>query len=282
MEHIFKTLLFIRITTFILLCWICHFYNEINIHNKFLDECYNYHRRLYISNYRLLSKYWQNKNSSIVCLKEKIPNVIKNKKGMSNKEKRTARKKQKSYGSSSGDAGAHKKCMKNNTCIFETKNYSYLEKKIFKELDYIDFLKKKKTITDRLYKKIIRKKYSLRLSFPVILLLLLSVAFIVEYFTCNGLVKVLYNNVFYESLKLQGIQLVNSIKNGFPDTTSGKIFYILVEISKGDNRYGVNINFFGSLVYILPFFILGIAIILGIVYYHKKVKKYNKIKFRRR
>lgn len=44
-----------------------------------------------------------------------------------------------------------------------------MEKEIFKELDYIDFLKEKRTVSNKTYKKITLEKYGL----SIILLLLL-------------------------------------------------------------------------------------------------------------
>ncbi|KAI4837658.1 hypothetical protein MKS88_003071 [Plasmodium brasilianum] len=279
MKQNIKLLLFIKIITFILLSWICHFCNVLRTHNNYFVKCYNNLRKLYTRNYRILSKYKQHMNSNVVCLKD-IPIVLKDKKDISNNAKWTVTKKEQSNGSLLRNARSHKKDMKNKTCIYETKVYSHLEKRIFKELDYVDFLNKDIAITDKLYKKIIRKKYALRLFFPVILLLLLTIAFLVEFFFGYGVVNVLYNNsILYEILNLK---MLKSLQSSFQVTNSGKLFCIAVEATKEENKAGIIKNFYGSLIYILPFFILGIAIILGIFYYHKKVKKFNKIKFGKR
>ncbi|SBT85947.1 fam-l protein [Plasmodium malariae] len=180
MEQKFKLLLFSKVFTFILLSWIYHFYIYKSTHNKsFVEYCKN-HRKLYIRNYRLLAKYNNDKDSSVVCLKKEIPVGVNNKNDITYIEKESTTKNKASNRYAPRNARGNKKCMKNKSCIFEMKKYSHLEKKIFKELDYVDFLKKNKTISDKIYKKIIRKKCGLRFALPLLLILVLLVSFILD------------------------------------------------------------------------------------------------------
>ncbi|KAI4839604.1 hypothetical protein MKS88_002161 [Plasmodium brasilianum] len=273
MEQKIKTLLFKKISAIIILSWICHIYIYTRTHNESLVKCYNSPRILYTRKYRLLAKYNQDRNSTIVYLKEDMPN---DKRDTSNNEKCVIGKKKQSNGSLPRNARCHKKNMKNKSYIFETGKYSYIEKKIFKELDYLNFLKNKRTISDKLYKKIILKKFSLRLSFPVILLLLFSIALLVELFVGYGVTNLLFG-VLSRYLDKSGLE---SLQNTLLATPFGKMFYTVVEISN-EKKSGLIRNFLGFIVYFSVFFILGISMILGIAYYHKKVKKYDKIIFKR-
>ncbi|SBT00341.1 Plasmodium exported protein (Pm-fam-a like), unknown function, partial [Plasmodium malariae] len=221
-------------------------------------------------------------DSSIVSVKNEITNGVNDKKNICNNEKWVATKKKQSNGFIPGKERAHKKDTKNKSCIFETKKYSRLENKIFKELDYMDFLKNNRTIGDKLYKKLTRKKLAIRLASPLILFLLLLIGFLLDVFAgcwfIRGLMKILnwtlgWNN-WYKSLhdSLRNSPLGVLFKSNLItfNTKSLQKGHILVE------------NFFYYLIYCIPYFILVFTITLGIVYYHKKVKKYNEIKFRKR
>ncbi|SBT01678.1 Plasmodium exported protein (Pm-fam-a like), unknown function [Plasmodium malariae] len=152
----------------------------MSTHNKSFVEYYKNHGKLYIRNYRLLAKYNNDKDSSTVCLKKEIPVGVNNKNDITYIEKESTKKKKASNGYAPRNARGNKKCMRNKSCIFEMKKYSHLEKKIFKELDYVDFLKKNKTISDKIYKTIIRKKCGLRFALPLLLILVLLVSFILD------------------------------------------------------------------------------------------------------
>ncbi|SBS94695.1 Plasmodium exported protein (Pm-fam-a like), unknown function [Plasmodium malariae] len=95
----------------------------------------------------------------------------------------------------------NKQDMKNKSCIFETRKYSRLEKKIFNELDYEDFLKNNRTISDKLYKKIMRKKCGKRFSLPLLLLSVLLVSLILDLSWGFGLVRGLYEFIIIKKLK---------------------------------------------------------------------------------
>ncbi|SBS95762.1 Plasmodium exported protein (Pm-fam-a like), unknown function, partial [Plasmodium malariae] len=155
--------------------------------NKYLNENYNLHEKNHIKSYRLLAKCKQDHISSIVGLKRVIPNnELKDKMNICNSEKEDKCKYEQLEESSLNSVGYHKQTKKNKTCIFETKDYSELEKKIFKELDYFDFLRNNRTISDNLYKIVVLKKCQLRIFTPVILLILLSVSLVLDfYFNCG-------------------------------------------------------------------------------------------------
>ncbi|SBT88050.1 fam-l protein [Plasmodium malariae] len=286
MERKIKTLLFIKIYAFVFLSWICHFYIYMSKQNKYLVACYNHHRKIYARNYRLLAKYKQDKDSIIVCLEKEIPNRVNDKKNISNSKKLLSREKKQSNGSFPINVRGHKKNMKNKSCIFLTKQHSHMEKKIFKELDYVDFLKNNRTISDNTYKKIIYKKCGLRFALPIFLLLVLSISFMLDNFwgygvfygffrlirtySGGGWMKELTSKLWHSPFRWLFVSQ-NALKK--PGCTSGKICI---------NGNMVAESFCGFFIYFVPFIILGIILILGVVYYHKKVKKYEKIKFKNR
>ncbi|KAI4837507.1 hypothetical protein MKS88_003984 [Plasmodium brasilianum] len=127
MEQKFKSFLYIKISTFIILTWICHFYIYMSRQGKSLVECYNQHRRLYARNNRLLAKYMQDKYTRILYLKEEIPNRQNNVNDIFNNVKYSSGKTKQLNWSSQGNKRRHNKDMKNKSCIFETKKYSHLE-----------------------------------------------------------------------------------------------------------------------------------------------------------
>ncbi|SBS96705.1 Plasmodium exported protein (Pm-fam-a like), unknown function, partial [Plasmodium malariae] len=247
-----------------------------NTHEKPLNECYNNRKKLYTRYYRLLAKYKQVKDSSIVCLKEDIPNGDNNKKDIFSNEKRNTGTMKQSNGNPLYNVKGHKQSMKNKSCIFETKKYSHLEKKIFKELDYEDFLKNNRTISDKLYKKIIFKKYRLRIVLPLLLFFLLIIPLILDLSGSFALVTELYKALG----KYLGKGWTTNLKEWL---CASPFWWLGRELQHSSKKYSyIVIPFFRSIIYFLPLFILGVTIILRIVYYHKKVKKYERIKFKQR
>ncbi|SBT86072.1 fam-l protein [Plasmodium malariae] len=278
MEQKNKTLSFIKFVTFVLLSWIFHFHTYVSTHEKSLNECYNNRKKLYTRYFRLLAKYKQVKDSSIVCLKEDIPNGDNDKKDIFSNEKRNTETMKQSNGNPLYNVKGHKQSMKNKTCIFETKKYSHLEKKIFKELDYEDFLRNNRTISNKVYKKIILKKYGLRLILPVLFFLLLLIPIILDLSGHFALV-----DTFYNVLKTNfGDSLINPLKKLLWESPFCWLGSILKEAKTKKEQSFIVIPFFTSIIYFLPLFILGVTIVLRIVYYHKKVKKYERIKFKKR
>ncbi|SBS95858.1 Plasmodium exported protein (Pm-fam-a like), unknown function [Plasmodium malariae] len=247
-------------------------------HKKCLIKCYNHNRKFCTRNYRLLEKYNQNKFSSIVCLKEGMPNGMHSKKDIYTNEKCTSGKKIQLNGSSIKNAKDHKKNMKNKSNIFETNKYSYLEKKIFKELDYENYLKNNRTISDKLYQKIICKKYRLRSFLPLLLFSLLSISLILDYSCSLGLAKGLIRLV---SACYGDNKWVSTLGHLLKTTSPFKEFFMVLD----SNKKVVNIyvtSLFRTSIYLIAYLMLGVTFILMILYYHKKIKKYEKIKFRNR
>ncbi|SBS96189.1 hypothetical protein PMALA_051930 [Plasmodium malariae] len=119
--------------------------------------------------YRLLEKCKQGDVSNIVVLKHVIPNgELEDKTDISNNEKGDKRKYKQLNRSSFSNVEQNKHSKKNKSYIFETKKYSHLEKKIFKELDYLDFIKNNNTISDKVYKKFLLWLWSQKGSFCII------------------------------------------------------------------------------------------------------------------
>ncbi|SBT01090.1 Plasmodium exported protein (Pm-fam-a like), unknown function, partial [Plasmodium malariae] len=222
---------------------------------------------------RYLEKCKQNKDLHIVGLKEEIPNnrVYETKKDISNNVKLSTGKKEQPTGRSLENSKVNKSFVKNKSCMFETKKYSHLEKKIFKELDFVDFLRSNKNISDKTYKKIMRKKLSLRLGSPLLLFLLLLTTLIVDislrlssdgngFWNLSGLGKTLkeYEEVLRPYLGWLSKPLLTS-----GDSTSISVLGPL----------------FSVILFVIPFLLLGVTLISYILYYHRKAKKYEKIKF---
>ncbi|SBS97926.1 Plasmodium exported protein (Pm-fam-a like), unknown function [Plasmodium malariae] len=217
--------------------------------------------------YRILAKYKQDKDSNLICLKEDILNY----------EKMLREKNKWSNGSSPMNIRGHKQHMKNKSCMFETKKYSHMEKKVFKELDYIDFLQNNKTISDKIFRKTVFKKYRVRIILPLCLFILLSTYLILD-FSCGlgivgSLLKVLKETVGSEWSKTLRLFLWEL-----------KLDFLWPKgiTSKGTTWTFMTKPFLFYLIYLIPFLILGFTTILWIFYYHKKVKKYQKIKFSKR
>ncbi|SBS96090.1 Plasmodium exported protein (Pm-fam-a like), unknown function [Plasmodium malariae] len=233
--------------------------------------------------------------STTIYLKEENPiNVIHKKNNIYNNEKDASGKKKPSNENSSENSGGHKPAVKNKTCTFETKKYSPIEKKIFKELDYTDFLKNNRTINNRVYKKIIRKKYGLRIVLPIIIVLFLLIIYIIDislgYAQKGSLlyhlgltkeyIKSLSSNTTWNYI-LEGLKKLEGFLEHATSSTSSAICSFC-DIGKKVSEYCKLGQLFRIAIYCLPFLILSITIISGIIYYHKKVKKYDKIKLRKK
>ncbi|SBS96056.1 Plasmodium exported protein (Pm-fam-a like), unknown function [Plasmodium malariae] len=268
--------------------------------NSYLGELFykkNFDEKLETRTQRTLAKYNQDKIACNIMLKEEIPNNERlEEKDIVNNEKGGTGCKNHSYVSLTKDTKRYKQSKKNNSGIFETKKYSCFEKKIFKELDYIDYLKNNRTISNKVYKKIICKKYGLGIAIPIVLVLFLLTVFIVD--LALGLVPESKGGLWYE-LGLWGplknlvdgksgwlYTFLNSVRSKLPTgfTNCGK--WVSSEASAGGSHTcweacTLN-NLFGYVVYFIPFIILGLIFIIKVVYYHKKVKKYQKIKLRKK
>ncbi|SBT86427.1 fam-l protein [Plasmodium malariae] len=270
MVQIIKLLFFIIISTFIFLSWKCYFNSNLWELSKSLIEQYSLHGKTYLRIYRLLAKCKKHKDSYFLILKEEIPkNGVNERKDITNNEKGTNTKSKQSSGSSLMNKGENKQPLKNKSCIFKIKKYSHLEKKIFKQLDYVNFLKNNKGISNKAYKKIIRKKYGLRIASPLILFLLVSIPSIVNL----SLDKIINNNLFSV---LKSCSLFTQFKTSLEAIwdSSEWLWKALFE-----SKVKILDGLYVILIYVIPFFILGVTLISAFVYYHKKIKKYDKIKF---
>ncbi|SBS96276.1 Plasmodium exported protein (Pm-fam-a like), unknown function, partial [Plasmodium malariae] len=252
--------------------------------NKYLYENYIYSRKIHATTYRILSKYKQDKCSNALGLKEEMTNNgMAKKKDISNHMEGYSGKRKHSNGSSSEYKGKCKSYMKKNKCMFETKNYSYFEKKIFKEMDFMDFLKNNKTISNKSYRKIIRKKCVLLFVLPLLMFFLLSLLPIVD--LSWGLVdgKGLWDAIGFSTIleKSGKSGLLKKVYDSLKDVVKG-FWTSIGKTSENISELHVLLRLFRILIYGLPFLILGITFISRVVYYHKKVKKYERIKFRQR
>ncbi|SBS96540.1 Plasmodium exported protein (Pm-fam-a like), unknown function [Plasmodium malariae] len=281
-----KLLLFIKIVAFVLLTWISQFYNDSSTWNTYFEEKYKLDIILCGRYYRLLAKCTKDKYSSNVRLIQGIPNNgIQEKYNVHESEMGVTGKKKISRRTSLQNEKYYKNLVKNKCSIFETKKYSHLEKKIFKELDYENYLKNNRTISDKLYKKIICKKYGLRLALPLLIFVLLPISFILDYSCSNGFINWLFYFLkmlipdwlkkFHEFLRTSHLGWF--FKKGKSIVTSSYVAQLGGNVKKVTESYVS--SFFVYLIYVLPFIILGVTLILWIVYYHKKVKKFENIKF---
>ncbi|SBS99974.1 Plasmodium exported protein (Pm-fam-a like), unknown function [Plasmodium malariae] len=243
---------------------------------------YQIEKKIDASTYRILAKYKQDKDSCAVYLQEYIPKYPSNEKRyISNNEEKIPETKKQSNGSASVNGG-HKHHMKNKSFMFETKAYSRIEKKIFKELDYFDFLQNNRTITDKFFRKIIFKKKKLRICLPLFFFLFLLISIILDFSCGYGIIG--------ELLKIltatQGSQWSRSLRSFLRNPNLDFLWYtskVTVKSRSSTTSWTfITKPFLIYIIYCIPLLVLGITIILGIFYYHKKVKKYQEIKFRKR
>ncbi|KAI4841417.1 uncharacterized protein MKS88_000138 [Plasmodium brasilianum] len=275
-------LLLVNIFAFNFLPWRSYFNNDMSLFNNSLNEMYIFRRKLGTRVRRLLSKYKQDMYSNILGIKDDLPyDGENNKKSVCSNENDKKVRTKSTKKSSLNKAGNHKQDKNYNSCIFGTKKYSRFEKKIFRELDYEEFLKKNRTISDKLYKKIILKKYGLRLFLPLLLFSLLSLSLILdlsgEFGLQNMLRKVLNILGAKDWIKNLGLNFNKLIGGSW--ATFLKPFF--TPAFGSDNKPKVFSNLFGTVIYFVPFIIMGVTIITWIIFYHKKVKKYEKIKFKK-
>ncbi|KAI4841014.1 hypothetical protein MKS88_000782 [Plasmodium brasilianum] len=251
MEQKIELTTLIKKLTFVLVIWICHFYIDAN------------------------------KDLNVVNLKQELSNIGEHETidVIYNERWKTDKKKQLN-GCSPKNAVMNKRELKNKTDIFERKKHSNLEKKLFKELEFLDFLKNRRTISDKLYKKVIYKKCGLRLVLPLFLLLLLLKIFIVD---------LSFTSVSSDKWWLAEITGLDTYKrqlsppawmNDYFSWITQTIFGLIQKCSGASKCvFG---HFIRTVIYLIPFIIFIVMFISAVFYYNKKVKKYKKIKFRRR
>ncbi|SBS92342.1 Plasmodium exported protein (Pm-fam-a like), unknown function [Plasmodium malariae] len=239
----------------------------------------NFDKKLDTKTYRSLAKYEVDTGSFSIRLNKEIQNNERSKeKDLYNNEKVDIGRKHHSKKSLTKNAKGHKLSKNNKSSIFETKKYSRLEKKIFKELDYEDFLKKNKMISNNTYKKIICKKYGLKIALPLLLFLFLLTVLIVDFvigWLSDGKGGFWYQLELWEPLeklaKVEGGWLYKSlewIRSKLPESFTNCAKWVSTGASQGgshtcnevllspfDNNQKKNMIrlFFGNL-YILSFF----------------------------
>ncbi|SBT85673.1 fam-l protein [Plasmodium malariae] len=286
MERKIMLLLFIKIyALIILLSWAFHFKNDVSIFIKFQYENYNLGKKLEDRRYRTLAKYKQDMYVHNTYLKEDIKNYVSNeKKDVTDIEKKVTTKKEKLNTVSSTTERGHKQYIKNKSCMFETRKYSHMEKKIFKELDYIDFLNNNKTISNKIFRKLVLKKYRVRFVLPLFFVLCLLASIILDFSYGVGLIR-----GFIELLKHPFVGWLSPLHKALKESPLSFLFESLKGLDRtkkkledsGVHKYYVT-SFLFYMIYLIPFLILTFTLIFMVVYYHKKVKKYQKIKFRKR
>ncbi|SBS99068.1 Plasmodium exported protein (Pm-fam-a like), unknown function [Plasmodium malariae] len=301
----------IEITAFDLLTWRINLLNDMSSFKKYFDENYDVLRKLDTRIYRLLTKNKQNSHLSTMSLKEEVPYNGENKREHTYiNEKRELTRKKLLNVSSLNNCKNHKQEKKIKSFIFETKKFSYLEKNIFKELDYENFLKNNRVISDKLYKEIMFKKYRLRIvlknnrvisdklykeimfkkyrlriALPLLLFLSLSLSLILDLFVGCGLINMLRQllSMYDKNIwKFLGQNFGNFIGKDLADFLRPLWTYTTSESGQIKMKVYATNGLCGILIYFLPFVILGVTLISGIIYYHKKVKKFEKIKLRKR
>ncbi|SBT85722.1 fam-l protein [Plasmodium malariae] len=284
MEEKIKLMFLTKIVAFILLTCIRD-NRDLAWFNIMQSEKFNHNRKLQEKTCLSLTKYNQDNSSCIVGLNEEISRSGKDvRTHMYNNEVDKVSKKQLNKSSMNNKRG-HKNDKKNKSCIFETKKYSRLEKKIFKELDFSNFLRSNRTISNKLYKKITLKKYGLRIVIPLLLFLLLLISLILDLSGSYGII-----NVLSTKMKTLGSNVWKTFGQNFGyligKTLGDYLRPLFTEPSWASTSDPAKVfattGLFGFIVYIIPFMILGVTFISWIIYYHRKVKKYEKIKFRRR
>ncbi|SCP03025.1 fam-l protein [Plasmodium malariae] len=279
MEQKFMLFFLIKITIFIYLSGICYLNIHMSMFRKSMHEKHNNRNMFFMRTYRLLTKCKKNKDSNFVRLKEEIPNnEVYERKDITNNENGVKRIIKPPYKDSLNIHNGHKQDRMNKYYIFETKKYSYLEKKIFKDLDFLNFLNNNRTISDKTYKKIIIKKCGLRFSLPLLLLLFLTLSLILG---LSGMSIVPISKLLSVVSEIHGSKGWISVFGSWLKSTPP--FSELFKVMQGQkvlNKFVT--NFFGFMIHVVPFIILGFIFILAVVYYHRKVKKYERIKFRKR
>ncbi|KAI4838032.1 hypothetical protein MKS88_003455 [Plasmodium brasilianum] len=171
MDPKIKLLLFIKISSFILITWICHFKNVIIV-KKSLNENFNLYRKLDTINYRLLAKYKKYRGSNTVGLKEDKSYYKEwKKRNISNNEKVTKGKNKRSNRNLLNKMQYYKYVVDYNNSMFDGKHFHF-EKKWIKKRNYDDFNEKNGKLCDVALKKIKFRNYGFGFSLFLIFLLL--------------------------------------------------------------------------------------------------------------
>ncbi|KAI4841353.1 hypothetical protein MKS88_000594 [Plasmodium brasilianum] len=170
MEKNIKSHFFIKTDTFILLTWIFYFYIKLCMFSKFVGE-YNYEKKLDLINCRFLAEFNQYINSRTENVREIIhQNVQNEKKVITDNVKWDKRTNKKSSKSSLYKEEFNKRYIRQRKSKYRGKYLTLFERKLFKYLDYIDFIRKNALISNKSCRNILLKEYALLIFLPALLL----------------------------------------------------------------------------------------------------------------
>ncbi|SCN12443.1 Plasmodium exported protein, unknown function [Plasmodium malariae] len=193
MEQKIKSLFFIKTNTFIILTWIFYLYNDMSTFSKFVGG-YNIERILDIKSFRLLAEFSQYRDSRNINLKGIIHENDENEEEViTNSNICDKIKNKQSSKSSLYKKQFNKGYIRQRMLKYRGKYLTLFERKLFKHLDYIDFIRKNPSITNKSCKKILFKEYVLLIYLPFLL---------VSYGLILPIIPYLYTHVinFYKKL----------------------------------------------------------------------------------
>ncbi|SBT00415.1 Plasmodium exported protein (Pm-fam-a like), unknown function, partial [Plasmodium malariae] len=241
--------------------------------NKYLDDKCDILRKLNPKSYRLLAKNNEDKNYFIVNFNEETPhNKVAQKKCITNNKKGTNGKQKSSNSSSLYIEEYNRNNEKSKPGISKEKKYFNFEKKIFKELDYKDYIKNVKIIDDKEYKKISRKKRRIRIALLLLFFFVLILPIL---------------DLSLEKLKCGGLMGLLGLLNSKNENVSGIRTFdveggLITLFNIGEFGASKAITLSTILFYCLPLLIFVVIFIVYMVYYNKKVIKYENVKFTKR
>ncbi|SBT85890.1 Plasmodium exported protein, unknown function [Plasmodium malariae] len=184
MEQKIKSLFFIKTNTFIILTWIFFLYNDMSTFCKFVGE-YNIERTLDIKSYRLVAECSQYKDSRNTYLKGMIHENDENENVITNSNICDKIINKQSSKSSLYKKQFNKGYIRQRMLKYRGKYLTLFERKLFKHLDYIDFIRKNPSITNKSCKKVLLKEYGILMYLPFLLVSCGLILPIIPYFYTN-------------------------------------------------------------------------------------------------
>ncbi|SBS92755.1 Plasmodium exported protein (Pm-fam-a like), unknown function [Plasmodium malariae] len=165
--------------------------------------------KLDIINVRLLEECERKNDSNFLESEEKLTNNEEYDKNVTTKKRKEIKKTNiQSNRSSLYKKEFDKQYKKQKKLIYRGKKLSHFERNFFKNLDYIDFIKKRPSISNKTYQKLVCKKIGHKMFLPTLVIswvLLVSLGAIIYGFF-NG--KMESQVVFIQFLVLLGISIV--------------------------------------------------------------------------
>ncbi|SBT86827.1 fam-m protein [Plasmodium malariae] len=251
MEQNIKSILFIKITLFILLNWFCHFNNVACTFITSINYNCNVGTKIASRTHRLLAKYKQYKNSYITRLNENISHNdgVYEKENMYNKKKRIVAEKKQSNRSLLNKGQYYTEIVNYNNGMFDGKHFHF-EKKWIKKIDYDNFLERKRRICDIVLKKIKYKNYGY----------IVAIFFIFSLF----------------AVAIDTIPRLKPLHEAFKSLNDGDILKSMYDFV---NSWGDSVNkYIYITLYCVFMLILIIVLVMGICKILRNNEKYNKIK----